>query len=200
MSNEYLATGRSKQKQKTRYKILASAQKYLGQGQDFTLEDVAQEAGVSRATVYRYYSSVEVLSVEAGLDLNIDSPETIVENFKGLPIEEQILGIQDYINRFTIANEATFRKFISVVLTSESPESKRGARRARALRLALQNAEVGLSPLETEKFIHIATLMMGMEALIVSKDVCRLSNEAALESLQWGLKMILKGIFLNTES
>lgn len=194
MKEKYINTGRKKQKLKTRNQILASAQNFLNKGQSFTLEDVAKEAGLSRATVYRYYSNVEVLSVEAGLDLNTDSPEAIVKGLKGLPVEEIILGIQDYYNRFTIDNEAAFRKFLSVVISAESPESKRGARRKRALQIVFTENKLSLEKSDRENLANIATVLMGMEALIVTKDVCRLNDQESLELLQWGLKMILRGV------
>lgn len=200
MKEKYLNTGRKKQKQKTRNQILASAQRFFNNGQSFTLEDVAKDAGLSRATVYRYYSNVEVLSVEAGLDLNVDPPEVVVERLKDLPIEEIILGIQDYYNRFTIDNETAFRKFLSVVIPTDAPEKKRGARRSRAMRLALHEAKTNLKLSEIDKLTHIATVLMGIEAIIVTKDVCRLSDESSLESLRWGLEMILKGLFTKSKS
>lgn len=200
MKEKYIDSGRKKQKQKTRNRILASAQRFLNKGQGFTLEDVAREAGLSRATVYRYYSNVEVLSAEAGLDLNVNSPEAIVESLEGLPIQEMILGIQDYFNRFTIDNEAAFRKFLSVVIPADAAEGQRGARRSQAVRLAFREAGTSLEPSEIDKLTHIATVLMGIEPLIVTKDVCRLSDQASLESLRWGLEMILKGVFTKPQS
>lgn len=194
MSEEYIDTGRREQKLKTRDRIIKNAQKFLNKGQDFTLEDVAKQAGLSRATVYRYYSSVEVLATEAGIDLNIDSPEVIFESLKDLPIEEIILGIQDYFNRFTLENEPAFRKFLSVVIPTESPESKRGARRNRTLQIAFKDNDLDIDKADIENLINIAPVLMGMEPIIVTKDVCRLDDQESLELLQWGLKMILQGM------
>ncbi len=193
MKKGYVDSGRSKQKLKTRSKILASAQKFLREGQSFGLEDVAKEAGMSRATVYRYYSNVEMLSVEAGLDLKVDSPEEIVADFSGQTLEEVVLAIQDYFNRFTVGSEAIFRKFLSVVIAADAPESKRGARRVHTLQAAFREHEVDLDKAEIEKLIQVATLFMGMEAIVVTKDVCRLDNQASLDVLKWGLEMVLKG-------
>lgn len=41
----------------------------MKQGQKPTLEEIADEAEVSRATAYRYFPSVDALVLEAGLDV-----------------------------------------------------------------------------------------------------------------------------------
>ncbi|MEM7105664.1 MAG: TetR/AcrR family transcriptional regulator [Bacteroidota bacterium] len=200
MNKSYLDSGRKDQKLKTRNKILGGAQYFLNQGKTFSLDDVARQAGMSRATIYRYYSSAEVLSIEAGLDLNIDHPNTIFENYKNLPFEEMILGIQDYFNRFSVDNEPALRRFLSTVMSTESPENKRGARRVQTMQLALNHSGVNLEKSEMDKLICVATIFMGLEPLIVTKDVCKLNNQSSLEVLKWGLELILKGLNPKTQS
>ncbi|MEQ9582166.1 MAG: TetR/AcrR family transcriptional regulator, partial [Arenibacter sp.] len=75
MKKEYIQTGRINQKLETRGKMLESAKQLVGQGIDFNLEDVANKAEISRATIYRYYPNVEILSYEVGIDLGTKSPE-----------------------------------------------------------------------------------------------------------------------------
>ncbi|CAN0601537.1 unnamed protein product, partial [Ectocarpus sp. 12 AP-2014] len=65
MNDDYINTGRKNQKQETRDKIIESAQYFLNKGIEFNLEDVAGRTGVSRATIYRYYSNVQILAEEA---------------------------------------------------------------------------------------------------------------------------------------
>ena len=194
MKDEYTSTGRKLQKLKTRKNILSSAQKLLAKGSHFTLEDVAEDASISRATIYRYYSNVEVLSAEAGLDLNTKSPDAIYKELQDQDLQAVILGIQDYFNQLALDNEQAFRKYLSVVLTSTAETRQRGARRTKTLDLALSENHGSLNQLEIENLNHIATILMGIEPLIVSKDVCRLNNTESLELLKWGLQMILKGI------
>ena len=91
MSNISLETGRSNQKQKTRRKILDTTKKLLQQGKSLTLEDVAKASKISRATIYRYFSNIDILCSEAGLDIYTQSTESIYQNSKNLPIIERIL-------------------------------------------------------------------------------------------------------------
>lgn len=193
MKKEYVKSGRINQKLETRKKILTSAQYFINKGLEFTLEDVAKKSGISRATIYRYYSKIEILAIEAGLDLNVKSPEAIIENLKTKNIEELIFGVQNYYNMLAIDHENAFRKYLSTSLASDSSEIKRGARRKITLQLALENSSIHIK--EREKLVNLLTILMGIEPLIVSKDVLGLNDNQSLEIMKWGMKLILKGYF-----
>ena len=95
MKKEYFKSGRINQKLETRNKILNSAQYFLNRGLEFTLEDIAKECGISRATVYRYYSNIEILVNKAALNIQAENPDKIVENIKEDSLEDRILYIQN---------------------------------------------------------------------------------------------------------
>src|SRR5210317_1577494 len=133
MKNEYLNKGRTGQKQKTREKILQAAKEIQGKGVEFSLEKVAEMAGISRATIYRYYSNNDILSAEAVLDMRTRTPDQILSAFTKADLETTLLGIQQYYNTLAIKNEKAFRKYLSVILNPENPVSVRGARRIRTL-------------------------------------------------------------------
>lgn len=190
--NKYYKTGRVTQKLETRGKILKSAKQLVKQGTEFNLEDVATKSGISRATIYRYYSNVEILSYEVGLDLGAKSPEDIMEEFNDRSLKDMILGIQNYYNDHALKNENAFRKFLSASLTSTS-EMKRGARRIKTLQLALKQAE--MSKEERKKLVNLLAILMGIEPLIVSKDVSGLNNGEFKELLSWGMELLLRGYF-----
>lgn len=195
MKNEYLKKGRVKQKQETREKILSSTQDLMNNGEKFTLEDVAEKAEVSRATIYRYYSNVDILSAEAGIDINTKSPKTIYENLQGLEIKDKLLGVQEYYNNLALDNENAFRNYLSIVLTSDSHYNKRGARRSKTLKMVLE--ETNLTKSEIKNLQNLLTVLMGIEPLIVTKDVCGLENDKSKKLLKWGMKLLLKGISID---
>jgi len=192
MNNGYLKKGRIKQKQETREKILSCAQELMNSGKKFTLEEVAEKAKVSRATIYRYYSNVEILYAEAGIDINTKSPKTIYEDLRGLELKDKILGIQEYYNNLALDNENAFRNYLSIVLTSDSQHNKRGARRTKTLKMVLD--ETSLTKKEIKNLQNLFTVLMGIESLIVTKDVCGLNNEQSKKILKWGMELLLKGI------
>ena len=192
MSKKYINSGRKNQKLKTRDQILKSTQDLMDSGDDFSLEDVAKKADISRATIYRYYSNVDILAAEAILDLNTKSSEELVESVQDKDIRTAIMDIQDYYNDLTIDFEAGFRKYMSVILNGPASKSMRGARRKKTLLMIMEQKSPSLSAEEREKLANLATVLMGVEAFVVTKDVCGLDNKQSKELLNWGLNLILE--------
>ena len=195
MKDDYIKTGRTNQKIATRGKILISAQYFLNNGIDFNLEDIANRSGVSRATIYRYFSNVDILAAEAGLDFKTKSSETIYENLKGKTLKHKILEIQDYYNMLAIDNEKLFRKYISAVLNSSTPTHKRGARRKKTLQLVLKNTNH--TSKEKKDLSNLLTILMGIDPLIVTKDVCGLNNSESIKLMKWGIELLLEGFSIS---
>lgn len=191
---EHLAFGRREQKLNTRSKILMAANHLLEKGEGLTMENIAREAQISRATVYRYYSNVDSLSTELVLQLNVPNTETMVKEFEVEEMNKALLGIQETYLKFILENEAASRKFLGAVLSSADSKLERGKNRLKALQAYFNSKEVNLNKDQIQKLIHIAVLLMGIESIIVSKDVCGLSDKKSKETLSWGLEMILKGI------
>ena len=110
MKTNYLSSGRTKQKTETRNRLLKQAQTLLSAGNSFSLDDIANESGISRATVYRYYSSIDVLVAEAGLDIKTLQPEHLFNRVSKLDTTNRIIKIQNYFNELALKNEEAFRK------------------------------------------------------------------------------------------
>ncbi|TMU56067.1 TetR/AcrR family transcriptional regulator [Flagellimonas algicola] len=191
MNKEYIQTGRTNQKLETRDKILKSAQYFLKKGKGFNLEDVAKKSGVSRATIYRYYSNVEILTTEASLDINTLDSEVILERYQDKSLKDKVMGIQEYFNELSLDNEPLFRRYLSAVIVPTTHKSVRGARRIKALRLALEKEDI--APKQKEDLANLLTLFMGIEPMIVAKDVANLDNRESIRLLKWGLELVLKG-------
>lgn len=196
MNNQFLKEGRVKQKLQTRSEILNSARKLLNEQSRITLENVAEHAGISRATIYRYFSNIELLTTEALLDVHFLSPQELEIEVKGLSLEGSIHAIQRHYNKTSQEHETVFRRYLSVTLMESINSNKklRGGRRIEALKLALKPFEKNLSSQDQKHLINISTLLMGIDALIVSKDVCGLNNEQTNELLSWALDLILDGV------
>ena len=196
MKDEFLKEGRVNQKLQTRSEILKAAQAMLNRESKITLETVAEHAGISRATIYRYYSNIELLTTEALLHAHFLGPEELALQVDGLGFEETVHALQNHYNKMSHENEVVFRRYLSATLIESINSSKklRGARRVEALRLALKPFENLMSRADLNRLINIATLLMGIDALLVCKDVCGLENEEADELLSWALDLILAGV------
>ena len=124
------------------------------------------------------------------------SPEEIAEEVKNMSFEERLFFIQQYYNELAQKNETAFRRYLSVVL-SESVSSKkklRGTRRLKSLSKALKPYNKDMDQESYTKSLYAATLLTGIESLIVCKDVCYLNIEETTNVLERAMQMILKGI------
>ena len=74
------ATGRPNQRRRTRKDLLHAAARLMKNGRVPTIEEVAEEALVSRATAYRYFPSVEALVREATLDVAMPRPDEVLDD------------------------------------------------------------------------------------------------------------------------
>ncbi|WP_296703836.1 TetR/AcrR family transcriptional regulator [Algoriphagus sp.] len=193
--------GRVKQKLQTRLEILQAAKELMQKEKKITLEDVAKKAKISRATMYRYFSNIDLLFTEATLDLHHKTSEQIFEDVKDLPFAEKILYIQKHYFDLAQENETVFRRYLAAVLSESivSNEPLRGARRMKSLNLALENYKGILNEDTFNKLINTTSVLTGIDSLITCKDVCNLDNEESYETLKWAMEMILKGIILDNQ-
>jgi AcrR family transcriptional regulator len=202
MSKMNLKEGRVQQKLSTRNTIIETAKSLLISNPVFSLEDVAKASNISRATIYRYFSNVDVLRMEASLAIKTKSAEEILEGKENESIGNQILAIQNYFNDLATDHEASFRMYLSVVLKESSKNlhkvpNLRGARRVDALEETLQALKSTVSPKDLNNLKTVASVLMGIEAVVVTKDVCQLNEVDAKKALNWGIQMILKGMNVN---
>ncbi|WNH08553.1 TetR/AcrR family transcriptional regulator [Thalassobellus suaedae] len=198
MGSVSLNSGRKVQKQKTRLKILNTTQELLKQNQNLSLEDVANASNISRATIYRYFSNIDLLCSEASLAILTNSTENTFLESQHLPIIDRILYIQDYFNELALNNEAAFRKYLSIYLKEDNSyktQISRSSRRMAALKLALIPYRNQIDRDVYNKLLSVSTALMGIESIITSKDICNLNNRETKASLAWGLRIILSSIF-----
>ncbi|MGE0723371.1 MAG: helix-turn-helix domain-containing protein, partial [Alphaproteobacteria bacterium] len=71
------ASPRWRQRRRTRKDLLQAAARLARRGERPSLDQVAVEAMVSRATAYRYFPNVEALLIEASLDVAVPGPEVV---------------------------------------------------------------------------------------------------------------------------
>ena len=196
MKEKFLKEGRVNLKLQTRSLILKSARDILNRESKITLETVAEHAGISRATIYRYFSNIELLTTEALLHARFLRPEELRDQVQGKNLKETVHALQSHYNNMSRENELVFRRYLSATLIESIHSNKklRGARRVEAMKLSLEPFENLMSRKDFDRLVNIATLLMGIDALLVCKDVCGLNNAETDELLEWALDLILDGI------
>ncbi len=73
MSRGYELDGRVRQKQRTRAALVAAARELVTAGLTPTVEEAAEQAGISRTTAYRYFPSQAALLVAAHPEITTTS-------------------------------------------------------------------------------------------------------------------------------
>jgi Bacterial regulatory proteins, tetR family len=95
MMMPYEATGRTRQKKRTRDALVAGARTLLDGGATPTVEQAADAAGISRTTAYRYFPNQRALllaaipSIDRSSQLPDDAPEDAAQRLD-LVIQEQV--------------------------------------------------------------------------------------------------------------
>ena len=199
MKSISLNKGRTKQKLKTQERILHAAKILMSKNSNTSLEEIAHKAKVSRATIYRYFPNLDLLFTEASLDIHFQSPDALFKKVKDLTLENRIYYIQNYYNQLALEHELIFRRYLSAVLNESIVSKKkiRGGRRVESMNLLLDSFKNEMSKKDQKNLKNIATILMGIDSLIVAKDVCGLTDKEANDTLKWGIEKILKGIYCN---
>jgi AcrR family transcriptional regulator len=192
---------RTNQKQRTRAAIVEAAAHLLRQGVEPTVAAAAEAAKVSRATAYRYFPTPESLQLEvAGVTPAYEPVEQLVRSLEGDDAEARLLRFVDLFNALSFAEEARMRMALKVYLdtwfaargdTGQAPPVREG-RRMRWLDQVLEPARGRLPKQQWRRLQAALALTAGADAMIVMKDVCRLTDDEAQEVLLWTAQTLLR--------
>jgi AcrR family transcriptional regulator len=181
-------TGRRHQKLRTRRALLAAARQLLERKAQVTVATAAEEATISKATAYRYFSTSEALIREALLDAVWSSPEKVIGEAK--QVRERVRLVHAYLFEHTRVNESAHRYFLAKALeawVAEGGKPKaqlRGARRLPMFELALEPLRASMPKNEFDRLLLALAGASGIEAYIALKDVCGLDDSLA-DEISW---------------
>jgi len=176
-------TGRTAQKARTRQALLSAARRLMERGEKVSVLSAAREAGVSKATAYRYFPAADTLTLEATLDEGIPPPEEIVGDAKD--VHERALRVQRYLFALTRGAEAKFRLFLARALDAwvrdggDTAHGIRGGRRLAMYEHALAPVRPRMARHEFDFLVRSLSAASGLESYIALKDVCRVDDAAA---------------------
>lgn len=204
MTEAWQQEGRINQKRRTRAAILAAAVELVEQGRRPTVAEVADAALVSRATAYRYFPTQEYLLFEAALEsTRSDIDRELEENTLPENPEARLEMLIDALQKRIIDKEAAFRTMLRLSL-EQSPEVEeqydggsrpsrlRGGGRVRWVEKALAPVEGRFEEPHFRRLVAALSLCMGIEALVVLRDVCALEPEEAEEVSRWAARTLLR--------
>lgn len=195
--------GRERQKQRTRSALLAAAARLVADGRTPSVAEAAEAAEISRRTAYRYFPSQEQMLVEATLEAlrpRIEAALTAGGSARpGQRIAARLDRLVTAVQRAAVANEALLRKMIALTVlgapddraeTAATP--RRGYRRIHWIELALEPVRSSMAPRSFRRLVAGLALCMGIEALLVLRDICGLTAEEAENVSRWAARALLE--------
>jgi AcrR family transcriptional regulator len=192
---------RGRQKARTRAAIVEAAQRLRDEtGDTPTVAHAAAAAGVSRATAYRYFPTQEALDVEVtDVTPAVAATEAALAALDTDDVEQRLLALLDTFNPIAVEAEAHFRRALLVYLNTwlrsrragEEPPAVREGRRMRWLDEVLAPLD-DLNEEQRRRLQAGLALTLGMDSLVVMKDVCGLEDDEAFEVLRWAAVAILR--------
>ena len=185
-------TGRPNQRQRPRKDLLNAAVRLMSKGAKPSLEEVAEEALVSRATAYRYFPSIEALLLEAGLDVAFPDLASVFQDSPTGDPAERLVRAQSAVDQMIASNEPALRMMLmnslQLSLREEKPGAARQNRRTPLIEAAIEPARRQLDPEALEHMKRALALVIGTEAMLVFKDVLQLSDEEARSTKRWAIR------------
>jgi AcrR family transcriptional regulator len=191
---------RANQKARTRAAIVEAALRLYRGGATPTVAQAAAQARVSRATAYRYFPTQEALLVELVVTPGVARVEGLLADLSTGDVEQRLLLLLDTFGPLVIAEETQLRQALRVYLDTwlrsrrhpdaEAPAVREG-RRMRWLDQVLGPLP-GLSEAERRRLRAALALTLGIDSVVIMKDVCGLDDDEALAVLRWVATTLLR--------
>lgn len=194
----YAALGRTRQKQRTRDALKAAATELLQKGMSPTVEQVADAAEVSRSTAYRYFPSRQALAAEVLLDNAIgDGIEQIHAAARRPPdAAERLAGVIREDHALVVSHETAFRSALPAFVTPGPARPgqlpARAGNRLRYLATAVEPLRDQLGSAHLQKLVAALALCVGIESIVVTRDICHLDDTEAEQLKQWAANALLQ--------
>lgn len=190
--------GRPNQRMRTRKDLLHAASRLAKEGRTPTLDEVAEEALVSRATAYRYFPSIEALLVEASLDIAVPEPEEFFRNDASTDPLLRLQRVEIALYDMILANEPMLRSMLAHTIQHDMQADETGKlprrqnRRTPLIEAALEPARGQFKPAALKTLMQALALIMGPEATIVVKDVLQLDDAEARKMKRWAIRALVE--------
>ena len=191
------AIGRPNQRSRTRKDLLLATARLLKQGRKPTLEEVAEEAMVSRATAYRYFPSVDALLVEAPLEGAVPDPDELFRDVSSDDPVERLERVDTVLQQMIADNEPALRMMLSSSLQhSVSGDDSREIpvrqnRRTALIEAALFPVRKQFRPGMSRTLAHALALIIGTESTVVFKDVLGVDETDARKVRRWAIRALV---------
>ena len=186
--------------------MIEAATRLVREGASPSVTEVADAAGVSRATAYRYFPTQESLLAEV---LVPDLEAALAAEVLPRDLESRFGAAFTSFWSLDVANEVALRTVLRRGLERPPGESGereeeacsiRAGRRVRWLKNALEPARERMDEESFERLVAAMCLCVGIESLVVLRDVCGLEGKEAEEVARWAAFTLLRASLRESES
>ena len=197
---------RLRQKLRTRAALLDGARELVERGRTPTVAEVADTAMVSRATAYRYFPSREALLAELPLDLAAPTVASLFGNGAPSDPEDRAALVQNALYDLARDHETEFRVFLrsslmrSLSTADGASDPFRGARRLDLVDAALAPLADELAPEAIDRLKTALSMLVGVESMVVLRDVLRLDHDEARAAGEWAVRELVRSARETAES
>jgi AcrR family transcriptional regulator len=186
---------RNNQRLRTRKDLLQAAARLIKNGKMPTMDEIADEALVSRATAYRYFPSLDALLVEAPLDGVVPEPGDLFLNDKSTDPEQRLDKAEAALHEMIYRNEPQLRLMLANSISSSNGKGEipiRQNRRQGLIEAALAPAKNRFSKSAYKKLCAALAVFFGSEAMIVFRDVFPLDQQTARSTKSWAIRALVR--------
>lgn len=181
--------GRESQKNRTRKVLVAAAGELVRAGKQPTVSEVAEAAGISRATAYRYFPTQEMLWAEVAL-FAVGGP-LFRPAAAGVSMGEAVGQLVRRVGIWSFENEQPLRTILRLSL-DPGTGVRRPGHRVEWIADALAPARHEMDPEVYDKLTKSLALMMGIDPVVVMKDIAGATREEALDALEWSARALVE--------
>jgi AcrR family transcriptional regulator len=190
---------RDGQKTRTRRDLVEAALELIAGGSTPTVTEVADAAGVSRRTAYRYFPSAEQLITDALLE---DARSDVEREINGDPSDDptsddmpiRVDRLVHALHDLTTDKEHLLRQMIRFTVDRgqiEPDVPPRPSRRLEYIEQAISPLHGHLAVTDYDRLLHGLAVVIGMEARIVLSDICGLDDAQILNTETWAAQALL---------
>ena len=191
-SNHPLESGRVLQKARTREALIHAARELLARGTAPTVEEVAAEASLSRATAYRYFPSQAELLVATFPEIGRAS---LLGESPPAGAAERLEIVTAELARTAIEHEAELRAMLRLSLDGDARTSGelpfRVGRRITWVADALSPLRGQIPEPELSRLVLAIASAVGIDALVWLTDIAGLSRPEAADLMRWSARTLL---------
>jgi AcrR family transcriptional regulator len=188
-------SGKSNQQLRTRKDLLLAAGRLMKRGVKPSMDEVAEEALVSRATAYRHFPSIDTLLIEVPIDESVSDPHALFGDDPSQDVEARIDRAEASIHDAVYRNEAQLRVMLANSIGRDAGNDATPPRQNRRLPLieaALAPARSRMREADYKRLCAALAMIFGPESMIVFRDVIRLDEAAARKVKSWAVRALVR--------